>query len=306
MQDGGAPQPRDLLAARSDRLHQLTRIDDRLSLAIILADYAAVIAITAIAITLHHPLITLCAIVLVAGRQVAFLNLVHAAAHYSLFSNRTANNKVDLLVAYPIFDSVRPYRSYHLQHHRDIARKSADRFDYLYDQLPEADASWLRRTWAVIVKPLAGAAAIDFVRATLDSMRENRRLGLKLSSYWLLVIAALWRAGGLEYLLVYWFIPLIWLYPVFYFWAEISDHYAVHEEARNQRGMFYSLFIKGHEMYHAVHHLHPRIPFYRIRAASRYLRSIGEEIEESRGLVDFLKILYRPKPATAIAEDPAA
>ena len=305
MDHGGAPQPRDRSATRSDRLHQLTRIDDRLSLSIILADYAAVIAVAAIAITLHHPLITLCAIVLIAGRQVAFLNLVHAAAHYSLFSNRTTNNKVDLIIAYPIFDSVRPYRSYHLQHHRDIARKSADRFDYLYDQLPEADAGWLRRTWEVIVKPLVGGAAIDFVRATFDAMRENPRLGLKLCAYWLIVSVALWRAGCLEYLLVYWFVPLVWLYPVLYFWAEISDHYGVRDEARNQSGMFYSLFIKGHEMYHAVHHLHPRIPFYRIRTASRYLRSIGEEIEESRGLVDFLRILYRPKPASATAEDPA-
>jgi fatty acid desaturase len=46
-------------------------------------------------------------------------------------------------------------------------------------------------------------------------------------------------------------------------------------------------------MYHAVHHRYPRIPFYRVRAANRYLHSIGEHIEESRGVVDFMRILCR-------------
>jgi fatty acid desaturase len=48
-------------------------------------------------------------------------------------------------------------------------------------------------------------------------------------------------------------------------------------------------------MYHAVHHRYPRIPFYRVGAANRYLRSIGEHIEESRGVVDFVRILCRPQ-----------
>ena len=46
-------------------------------------------------------------------------------------------------------------------------------------------------------------------------------------------------------------------------------------------------------MYHAVHHRYPRIPFYRVRAANSYLRSMGENIEESRGFVDFVRILCR-------------
>ena len=63
-------------------LHEFTAADDKLAILIIVADYAAVIGIALLAIRLHHPLATLVAIGCIAGRQVAFLNLVHAAAHH--------------------------------------------------------------------------------------------------------------------------------------------------------------------------------------------------------------------------------
>jgi fatty acid desaturase len=279
-------------------LHALTVADDRLASLIIVADYAAVVAIAVVAIVLNHPVATLVAIGGIAGRQVAFLNLMHAAAHYTLFSRKRANNWVDPFIGYPILTFVRPYRLFHLVHHRDIARKSPDRFDYLYAQLAAPGASTWFRVWHVMVKPLLGAAGFSFVRSTLVGAFRNPRLGVSLATYWLVLTAAFWQAGWLAYFVIYWIVPLVWLYPVFFFWAEMSDHYGVRDEARNQRGLFYSLFIKGHEMYHAVHHRYPRIPFYRVRAANRYLRSIGEHIEESRGVVDFVRILCQRAPNT--------
>ncbi|MGH9969961.1 MAG: fatty acid desaturase [Pyrinomonadaceae bacterium] len=289
-------------AMQSGDMKAFMVIDDRLAVLIIAADYAITIAIVLLAIIAHHPLVTILAIPLIAGRQVAFLNLVHAAGHHSLFSKRDTNYSVDLFVGYLIFDAVRPYRSYHLQHHREFTRKEQDRFDYLEERLPgHHDGPW-RRTWEVIIKPVFGFATFDFVRAVVVQAQGNPWWAWRLAAYWIVVVSAFWWAGWLGYLLLYWFLPLVWLYPVFYSWAELSDHYAVKEDARNQRGLFYLLFIKGHEMYHAVHHRYPRIPFYRIRAASRYLSSIGENLEETRGVVDFVKILYRRPPDRAEAD----
>lgn len=268
------------------------RIDDRVSVLIIASDYLVVILIALLSIAANSTLLTCAAIVLIAGRQAAFLNLVHAAAHYSLFSKKRANDSVDFLVGYPIFDAVAPYRVYHLEHHREIALKTPNRFDQLRDQLPEPGSGFWRRTWVVVVKQFLGAAGVDFVRAVVSQCQENPVLARRLTAYWLGIIGAFFWAGWLKYLLLYWFLPLVWLYPVFYFWAEISDHYAAKDESRNQRGLFYSLFIKGHEMYHAVHHLYPRIPFYRIEAANRHLGSLGVTMEESRGIADFVRILY--------------
>ena len=270
-------------------LHELTAADDRLALLIIIADYAAIVGIALLAIVVHHPLTTLVAIGCIAGRQVAFLNLVHAAAHYTLFSKKRINNWIDLVIGYPILVRIRPYRLFHLLHHRDIALRSPDRFDYLYAQLPRPDADTWLRAWHVIVKPLLGWAGVGFVWGAIRGALKNPRVGLKLGVYWIVLIVGFWRVGWLGFFVTYWIVPLVWLYPVFFFWAEMTDHYAVRDEARNQCGLFYALFIKGHEMYHAVHHRYPRIPFYRIRAANSYLRSMGENIEESRGFVNFVR-----------------
>lgn len=272
-------------------------IDDRLSAAVIVAEYVVTIAIIVAAIMIGNPIVSLIAMALVAGRQVAFLNLLHAAAHYSLFSKKKLNDGVDIMFGYLIFDAVRPYRSYHLQHHREFNRKDPDRFEYLDDRLRGHNDRPLRRTWEVIIKPFLGTDGFNYVRFTIEQARENPWWTLRLAIYWTALVAAFWVAGWLKYLLLYWLLPLVWLYPVFYNWGELTDHFAVKEDARVQQGLFYSLFLKGHEMYHAVHHKYPRIPFYRIKAATKYLSANGETFEETRGLVDFVRILYRRKVA---------
>lgn len=273
-------------------LRDLSAADGRLALLFVAADYMAVAAIAVLAIAVSHPLATLVAMTCIAGRQMAFLNLVHAAAHHTLFATRRYNDLVDPIVGLPILTFVRPYRFFHLLHHRDIARKSPDRFDYLYEQVPGADAAsvW-PRVWHVIAKPLLGAAGYGFVKNTVRGVFSEPTLGVPLVAYWSLLVGIFWQAGWLGYLLVYWVAPLVWLFPVFFFWAEMADHHAVRDEARNQAGFFYSAFIKGHEMYHAIHHRYPRIPFYRVRAANECLQSGGDLIEESRGLWDFLRVL---------------
>jgi fatty acid desaturase len=290
----------------SKDMNAFMSVDDRLSVLTIAADYVITIAIVVLAIVAGHPLVTVLAIPLIAGRQVAFLNLLHAAAHHSLFSKRNTNYRIDLIIGYPIFDAVRPYRSYHLRHHREFNRKDPDRFDYLEERLRGHDDGAWRRTWEIIIKPLLGSDGINFVGFTFEQAQENPWWTLRLGAYWLVVVTTCWWEGWLGYLLLYWILPLVWLYPVFYNWGELSDHYAVKDEARNQRGLFYLLFLKGHEMYHAVHHRYPRIPFYRVRAASRHLNSVGESFEETRGVVDFVRILYRrtlAQPAGEVSND---
>jgi fatty acid desaturase len=282
-----------------------TVIDDRISLLIIAGDYAVTIGIIVAAIAIHHPLATIIAIPLIAGRQVAFLNLVHAAGHYSLFADRKTNDRVDLLIAYLIFDGVRPYRSNHLPHHRLFNRKDPERFAYLEERLLRPDDGFWRRTWRVIVKPFLGTDGFSFLSGTVEQALENRWWTARLLVYWAVVTAAFWWAGWLWYLVLYWLVPLLWVYPVLYNWAELTDHFAVRSDARLQRGLFYSMFLKGHEMYHAVHHMHPRIPFYRIKSASEHLKGCGEEFEETRGLLGFVKILYSRMPVQTTAAEVA-
>jgi len=267
--------------------------NDWLSILYIVWEYVVTLAIIVLAVMAHHPLVTLVAIPLIAGRQVAFLNLMHAASHHSLFSKKHTNDRVDLFVGYVIFDSVRAYRSYHLLHHREFTRKDPNRFEYLHERLRgHGDGGW-RRTWEVLIKPFLGAEGLGFVRATIEQAREYPLWTLKLGAYWSVVLTFLWWQGWLGYFLLYWILPMVWLYPIFYNWSELSDHYAAKDDVRLQRGLFYLLFLKGHEMYHAVHHRYPRIPFYRVKAAWRHLSAAGVTFEETRSVVDFMRILYR-------------
>jgi fatty acid desaturase len=159
-------------------------------------------------------LATLAAIGIIAGRQVAFLNLVHAAAHCTLFSKRSFNNRVDPVIGYPILTLLRPYRLFHLLHHRDIARKSPDRFDYLHAQLPASDADGWSRAWHVIVKPLLGWAGFDFVRGAIRGALKNPRVGLKLAASGRLDRRVLATGCSIAFVIP-WIVPFVAV-PVFF------------------------------------------------------------------------------------------
>ncbi|HEV8589978.1 MAG TPA: fatty acid desaturase [Pyrinomonadaceae bacterium] len=274
------------------------RTDDRVAFAAIAFNYVFIIAAAGMAVWIHRIPVTLIAIVIIAGRQSALQGLVHSACHYSLFSRKQDNIRFQFLFAYPILDCVPLYREQHLEHHRDFSLKTPDRFDYLYDCLQMSRQGIWNRTWVVFIRPLSGNAGIIFLSDTVKTLTGNPRETLRLVGYWTLVLFTAWWLGGLSIVFVYWIAPLVWLYPVLDIWAELSDHLNAEGESRNQIGFFYSAMFKGHEMYHAVHHLYPFIPFHRLRGINDKLQQRGVVIESSRGPLDFLRIVYRGQAFT--------
>ena len=77
---------------RSERidLKAFCRVDDRRAFASIVLDYAIILATAVTASWIHHALLNLLAIVIIAGRQSALQGLVHSACHFSLFSRQSA------------------------------------------------------------------------------------------------------------------------------------------------------------------------------------------------------------------------
>ena len=278
------------------------RIDDRRSFASIAQDYLVVFAVAALASWSHRIPITLLALVIIAGRQGALQGLVHSACHFSLFSRRDYNDKLEFLFAYPILDSVPLYREQHLEHHRDFALKTADRFDYIYYDLQLCRQGIWGRTWVVFIRPLLGHAGYVFVTDVIKTFNGNRKQGFRLVVYWAVLLSIAWSFGYLRLFFIYWVVPLVWLYPVLDIWAEVSDHLDAKGESRSQEGHFYSVLLKGHEIYHAVHHLYPVVPFYRLRDLNNSLRGKGIALENSQGPVDFLRIVYRGKTSHALRE----
>jgi fatty acid desaturase len=268
-------------------------IDDRLAMTYLALDYLVVILIALISSSVHSPPLTLLALLLIAGRQMALGALVHSAAHYTLFSTRRRNDSLAFLFAYPVLDSVRLYRGQHLQHHRDFQTKTPDRFSYLHDELRLNQLGAWGRTWTIFMRPLLGYASFRYLRETIDSFSHSSPEARKLLLCWIALIGTAWAFGYLWAFLVYWIVPLVWLYPVLDIWSEVSDHLDADDDSRNQQGLFYCVFFKGHETYHAVHHLYPFVPFYRLRNLHHRLREEGKVMEDSRGPLSFLRIIYR-------------
>jgi fatty acid desaturase len=268
------------------------RIDDRRAFASIALDYVLVVTVAGFASWIDRLPATLLAFAIIAGRQSALQGLVHSACHFSLFSKRARNETLQFLFAYPILDSVVLYREQHREHHRDFERKTPDRFDYLHETLELSKAGRSHRTWVVFIRPLLGHAGYVFVADAIRTLGGHRAHAIRLASFWAVLLAIAWLTGWLGALLLYWIVPLVWLYPVFDIWAELSDHLDAEGESRNQEGIFYGVFLKGHEMYHAVHHLYPSVPYYRLRDLHERLAQ-DVVMEHSRGPLDFLRIVYR-------------
>ena len=285
-------QARTRLITKAD-LKSFRRIDNYRAFAAIALDYLIIFATAGMASWIHRTPVSLLALAIIAGRQSALQGLVHSASHYSLFSRKRDNVKLQFLFAYPILDSVPVYREQHLEHHRDFSLGTPDRFDYLYDSLQLSREGIWSRTWVVFIRPLLGHAGYVFVSDAVKTFSQNLKYAIELAIYWMVLLITAALCGCLWPFFLYWIVPLVWLYPVMDIWAELSDHLDAEGESRNQVGLFYSALFKGHEMYHAVHHLYPFVPFYRLRGLHHSLQRGGLVMENSRSFVDFLRLVYR-------------
>ncbi|MCK6547553.1 fatty acid desaturase [Myxococcota bacterium] len=279
---------------------EFVRRDDARAFGLIALDWALVFGCAILAWNIGHPLAHLAAIVVIAGRQTAMLNLTHAASHRALFSKQRWHERLELLYSLPIADTVARYRTPHLEHHREIATRTPDRFAFLHGELKLPERGALGRTWAVFVRPLLGHAALSFTKSTLKQLFTDATFRKKQLAFWIPVVAIAVLAGVATPFLLYWVLPLFWLHPVFLLWGEVSDHFQAPGGTRDHVGFFHMAFINGHALYHDVHHRFPYVPFYREPEAWRFLvqeRAAAPEI--SRSALDFVRRVYGAAPPDA-------
>ena len=104
--------------------------------------WAAIVALWAAAVWLHHPLGYAALFVLMGPMFARLAILGHEAAHRLLFRNRTANDLVGRWVLdYPAFVPFDIYRRAHFAHHKDEFGP-AEPDHALYAGYPVSRASW--------------------------------------------------------------------------------------------------------------------------------------------------------------------
>lgn len=295
MADEQSQQELGETAAEDALLQPYRRRDNLRAFAAILGDYAIIWGAIWGALWIRHPLVYFVAILIIASRQLALHNIMHCAAHQALFSQRQWNERLQFLYAYPNFEIIAEYRQAHFQHHRDYR----DRENYPRDEMGLGQVSALRRTWVLFIRPFVGPGTWEFVKEAILLIAKKPRVAAPLCAYWLGVIALCVSLGVLPELFWFWVVPLVWLGPGLSLWGEVSDHFATRSGTRNHIGLFQSLLIGSHSLYHALHHRHPGVPFYFEDAANQALSRSGHQLETTYTFLDFLRCVYSRTDASA-------
>lgn len=236
----------------------------------------------AITISQLYPniVVYLLAIILIGGRMRGLDNLMHEASHNMLFKSRLLNKWLgSIFVAFPVFTNFKPYRESHYKHHK-----------YLWtDQDPdtsELKALGLNHTIITkgdfvfkyilgslfikhIFKNIQGCITRFFSKQGQTNLEYAVKLGMWISIITLSVVFNFWMG-----LVLYWFVPLVTVFPVIRFWSDLADHSGLETSdplysSRNNYGSWVERMILSphHDSFHIVHHLFPYIPHYRLKKA---------------------------------------
>lgn len=249
----------------------------------ILTDYL-IIAVCSIAcsrlsllrnLLISVPTYVVCAVI-IASRFRGLENLVHEASHYNLFKTRHFNNSLEVLFATAVFRIVTDYRKKHRVHHKNLGDITADPDIQRYVRLGlhHLPKNYL---WIMFVRPLIGFHTLEYITTDFVDFWCSARSKLTKCAFWTcaLLLTALtdaWVWAGL-----YWGVPFFLILPLLRWWAEAGEHGGLdlnHEVAssRNNVGFWHRWLLHPHQDgYHAVHHVSPGIPWYRLVQANRKL-----------------------------------
>lgn len=206
--------------------------------------------------------------------------LMHEGSHHFFHRNRGLNDLLaNVLVCYPIFNTVQGYRREHFDHHRHSGEEIDPAYALYANYATQAD----------VVKALAadliGLTAIrSFLRrygggVSRDSGESLRMVGA--TAQQVVVAGLLWWLFGspLAYLWL-WLLPLITIPIAINRMRTIVEHYPGFDPLPANRttlvGMveYFCIAPYGYS-YHFEHHFAPNVPYYRLAWAHGYLKDRG-------------------------------
>jgi len=206
-------------------------------------------------------------------------SLFHEASHFNLFKTKKLNNYLEWIYAIPFFVDMNQYRTEHLDHHYKM-NTEADHIvrDYEVHGLnnPKKNLFWM---W--FIKPITGYSGLFYLRYAIQL--NPLKSSIKFAIFWVPVVSIFWYFDSLHLLVMYWFIPFLWSFASFFYWAEISEHYNTKTGSRSDIGFLKNLFHHNGG-YHYIHHMYPTIPWYKLREAHKALTPYDSDI--STGFID--------------------
>ena len=235
--------------------------------------------------------------------------MAHEASHRNLSSERWLNEALGIAVCWPFFVTLGGYRRFHNRLHHRISL--ADEENSIYEDYED----WGLPSEEVPLEPVgrllaSRRQAADWGDRSPSSHKNDRGFLLgsrsrgkhddaySLGSF----VAAAAYFALLDELLLYWIVPWLIVVPVLNYWSEVGDHYRV-TGALTRSNLNWSLntFVAHNIGYHALHHRHPSIPWFRLAEAYPIFRSELEE-QVSSGYLSTFRQIMAAKPVVGTCD----
>ena len=243
-------------------------------------DWLVIAGAISLSIYIEHWAVWVASVWVIGIMQFALAEAVlHEASHYNLFRSRHLHHRLQFLYAWPFMQTMNDYQAEHLAHHKYLmTERDQTSVDYKMYGLAKREPN-LFFIW--FIKPFTFYPTWHYLRhgnAALD--RAN---WLPLGLFWIAVGGLFVALGQAQYFLLYWIVPLLWVYPILNYWSEIEEHYNTSDGSRSNLSRVIN-FLTHNEGYHTVHHRYPTIPFYNLPKA--HAAFVGDESDISRGFLD--------------------
>ena len=284
-------KPLDLLS--KEELKVIRKKRDWINVVSISLNWLQIIAAMALFFYFPNVLTFLLSVVVIGSRQFALAVLAHDGAHNLLFFNEKINDFASQwFCAFPLFSDNRPYRPYHLAHHR-FTESENDPDISLSAPFPITKASFRRK----VIRDLTGQTGFKRYSIALKSIFSSeadnfagriKKISDKISGFFIsnLVIfslIAIFSHWSIYFLL--WWIPAFTYYSLIVRIRNIAEHSVTPGDTNlnNTRTTKASLLtryllVPHHVNFHLEHHLFTNCPWYNLPKVHEMLK--GEPLRD--------------------------
>lgn len=318
-----------------EELAHFTKRSDLRGLWAIGASWAVVAGSFAIVARWPNVLTVALALILIAGRQLAFGILQHEAAHATLFETRWMNNVLaDWLCARPVWQHVGKYRAHHLRHHLK-AGTDQDPDISLHVGYPITRSSMMRKLFRDVVgitglKLLFGLFLMDLGIIKWTVASDVEKLPQDGRRFWDYPITFLRNAGGMlitqavlfgiltalghPRLYGLWALAYITPFPLFVRVRSIAEHGVRNrvpdtlENTRTTRAgwLMRATVAPVRVSFHVEHHALASVPYYRLPELHALLRA-RDVVPAPPSYLDVMRLASSaPRAPTNVAASPGS
>ena len=284
-------KPLDLLS--KEQLKEIREKKDWINVVSISLNWLQIIFSMALFFYFPNVLTFLLAVIIIGSRQFALAVLAHDGAHNLLFSNEKINDFVSQwLCAFPLFSDNRPYRPYHLAHHR-FTESENDPDLSLSAPFPITKASFRRkvirdltgqtgfRRYSIALKSIFSSEADDFKGKIIKI--SDKISGFFISNLVIFSLISIFSHWSIYFLL--WWIPAFTYYSLIVRIRNIAEHSVTPGDTNlnNTRTTKASLLtryllVPHHVNFHLEHHLFTNCPWYNLPKVHEMLK--GEPLRD--------------------------